>query len=396
VPVRTLDRYVVVESMKPLALALAVVLTALLLERMLRLLDLLANKGGPFALVLKMVGSLVPHYMGLALPAAFFLSVFIVTARFAAHSELDAVFGCGISLQRLVVPLVALGAAFAIFSVILFGYVQPYSRYAYRALVNIAENAAWDTTLEEGVFVTSRGRLTIMADSIDAERGHLEGVFLNRENEDGSTLVTTARSGHLVRSTEVGRYVLKLADGNQLRAGPDPADLTVLAFESLDVELALDDTVPPFRMRGEGERELTLTELWERLDAAGPEGNGIRAEFHARLARAASLLLLPFVAAPFGLAAKRARQAGGVIAAGVVLLVYHHVLQLGASLAELGQIPPVLGVWVPFGLFAAFGFVLFRSVGRHPEGNLLIATLDAIETGLRGLRARFAARARPA
>ncbi len=103
-------------------------------------------------------------------------------------------------------------------------------------------------------------------------------MFLNRENEDGSTLVTTAKAGHLVRSPEPGRYVLQLADGIQMRAGPDPADLKVLAFESLDVELALDDTVPPFRMRGEGERELTLTELWSRYDTPGPLGNGIRAE----------------------------------------------------------------------------------------------------------------------
>ena len=52
-PFGALDRYLLIETIRPLTVGLGIVLSALLLERMLRLFDLLVNKGGPLVLVLK-------------------------------------------------------------------------------------------------------------------------------------------------------------------------------------------------------------------------------------------------------------------------------------------------------------------------------------------------------
>ena len=75
-----IDRYIAMRTLRPFALSLGVVLAALLLERVLRLFDLLALKGGPYSVVIELAASLVPYYLGLALPAAFFLSVFLILA----------------------------------------------------------------------------------------------------------------------------------------------------------------------------------------------------------------------------------------------------------------------------------------------------------------------------
>ena len=66
-----IDRYIAMRTLRPFALSLGVVLAALLLERVLRLFDLLALKGGPYSVVIELAASLVPYYLGLALPAAF-------------------------------------------------------------------------------------------------------------------------------------------------------------------------------------------------------------------------------------------------------------------------------------------------------------------------------------
>ena len=62
------DRYLIGKITLPLVATLSVAALLLLLERMLRLFDFVVNQGGPVEVVFRMLGSLVPHYLGLALP----------------------------------------------------------------------------------------------------------------------------------------------------------------------------------------------------------------------------------------------------------------------------------------------------------------------------------------
>ena len=105
----TFERYLLRRSLTPLLVGTVVVLAALLLERLLRLLDLVVNKGSPIGLILKLLLNLTPHYIGIALPAAFFLAVLVAVNRLSADSELDAAQSFGIGPQRMLAPLLGLG-----------------------------------------------------------------------------------------------------------------------------------------------------------------------------------------------------------------------------------------------------------------------------------------------
>ena len=76
-----IDRYVLRLTTGPMLACLAVTLVALLLERALRLLDLLSQSSDRFGYVVQLTGQLVPHYFGLALPVAFFVALFIVITK---------------------------------------------------------------------------------------------------------------------------------------------------------------------------------------------------------------------------------------------------------------------------------------------------------------------------
>ena len=90
-----LDRYALRLFVGPLALVLATLLVAQLLERLLRLFDLAASAGAPLSSVLVMAANLVPHYLGLALPTAFTAAIFIAAARLSDDSELDIMLSTG-------------------------------------------------------------------------------------------------------------------------------------------------------------------------------------------------------------------------------------------------------------------------------------------------------------
>lgn len=361
-----IDRYVLKLTAGPMLGCLAVTLVALLLERALRLLDLLSQSSERFGYVVQLTGQLVPHYFGLALPVAFFVALFVVIVRLNDGSEIDALLAGGVSLTRLAAPFVALGVLLSVLSLTIFGYAQPYSRYAYRAVMHAAANAGWNGELQARAFVTDNN--TVMtADQADPTGERLECLFIRRINDAGREEVITAQSAELRVASDGASVTLTLHNGRRtLETGKDTYD--ILQFDSFVTDAKLAGAAALLRARGGDERELTLGELAAHArsgDSLLPKET-LMAELYARLARAAFLPFLPLIAFPLGLAAKRGRRAPGLVLAGILLLAFQHSLQLGQSLAEAGRMPAGLAIWTPFALFTGFGVWMFAGSRDRP------------------------------
>lgn len=392
---KTFDRYVLGKTILPLAVAVGIALFALLLERMVRLLDLVVNKGGPFYLLLQMLANLIPHYLGIALPAAFFIGVLHAVMKMSSDSELDAMQAFGGGLQRLLVPIMGLAVTLMVLSAIIIGFLQPYTRYAYRALVYTVTHTAWDTALERGTFFTGFGNKTIVVDGIARGGRQLTGIFIHEETPPAGSTTTTAQQGQIFRDRDNLRLILNLERGVRVESGQESGRSAVLTFDSfaLPLDVVLDKT--PFRERGERERELTLFELWPLLRAP-PEGMTratISAEIHDRLVRIATVLVLPLFAIPLGLASRRRRRGVGMAVGIVVVVLYHHLLRFGASLASLDQVSPWIALWLPFLVFSAASAWGFYATSTRPGVNPVAVALERFETllsalGPRRLRAR--------
>ncbi len=373
--------YLVRETSRPLLFSLMITLAALLLERTLRLLELLTSHGGPLELVFQLTMNLLPHYLGLALPATFFISLFVVISRFDSNNEFVTISGAGLSLYRIVRPLVMIGVGFAFISIALFGYIQPYSRYLYREIIHVVTTTAWNATLSERVFAKLGDGLTIYADEVDATGRRLAGIFI-REARDGTEILTTAQSGALLVDDSHTRLQLVLREGARTTIRKNAETLTV-NFTSVTFGRDFAFDAAPFRARGKDGRELTLNEIW-RLSGETPPGAaraGLSAELHTRLARAASLPLLPLLAMAMGMASQRASRATGIAAGGLILVLYHHMIQLGGSLVEREMFSPLTAIWLPFALFAGFCILTFHRTDASPGGN----PFDSIFAGVEGL-----------
>lgn len=392
-----MDRYLLQLMAPPMAAALGVVLIALLLERILRLFTLLAASSARFELILDLIGNLVPHYLGLALPAAFFISVFLVIARLGDNNEVDALLASGVSIARLTVPFAWVGAVLMVLSVLLFGFIQPYGRYGYNADLNAALNSGWDARVQPRTFIDPGHGITLSADRVDPTGRRLSGVFLRRALDGGLEEVITAGEGVLTPSMNGRQLTLTLRNAQQYRERAD-REPVVGGFETLTVEQSFSVDPPPFRARGGAQRELTLLELRREMTSA-PSPIARRqaaSELYARMVRSVSLPLLPLLAIPLGMAAKRGRRGPGVVIAAVVLLLYQHSIQLGQSFADDGRASALVGVWSPFLLFAALCVWLFAQSQRRPGETPFTFIVDAVGDLIDTVVARLRRRPEPA
>src|SRR6266478_1369747 len=130
---KTIDLYILKKTGVPLVAAVSIALVAMLLEKLVHVLDLVVNKGGPFVLLLEILANLIPPYLGLALPAALFAGVLLAAMRLSGGSEIDAMQAAGIGLARVMLPIMAIAIVTMIGGVAIFAVLQPRAFFSYRS-----------------------------------------------------------------------------------------------------------------------------------------------------------------------------------------------------------------------------------------------------------------------
>ena len=315
---RTIDTYVLRQIFKPLWIALVVALLVLLIERMLRLLDLVLGAQGPLKVVFEIMAYLVPNYISLALPMSLLLGVMLAFNRLSRDGEIDAMQGAGVSLARQSRAALLAAIGVAVITMIALGYLKPYGRYAYETLVFTVANATFQAFVQAGVF-THIQDTTFLIKHVRTRDGAFANVFLYEGSDDGSTVVT-ARSGVLVRPGDEAIPMLRLFDGIRLTIRDDAREEGEAKF---------------FRPRGADEREFTVSELWRRRfqPPPGVRVSDMRAEFHGRLARVLSVPFLPLIGIPLALGRRRSERSFGLAIGILVLIIYNQVLDFGENVS---------------------------------------------------------------
>jgi lipopolysaccharide export system permease protein len=204
--------------------------------------------------------------------------------------------------------------------------------------------------------------------------------------DDKSEEVITSESGRLAPAADGTRLLLSLSNGLIASSAPSGRVRTV-RFREASLNEDFTAVPPPYRERGNSVRELTLPELRSAASDSETVNATQRAgEFHGRVARTFLPLLLPLLALPLGMAAKRGRRAPGTVFAALALLALNQALQFGESLGETGRAPAWLAVWLPWVVFAVLGLWLFRSSLQWPGDNPVMRAVSAIEGAFEGMQ----------
>lgn len=368
-----IDRYILSHMAGPFFGALFGVLALLMLERLLRLLDLVNSNEGALRYIFDMLTNLAPHYLGLAMPAALFIACYVGYRRLASTSEIAALQSIGLGLGRMALPAFMAAALLAAFSALLHGYLQPHARYAYRSLGFLAAHASIAAALESGAFIENDG-ITFMAEQATPGGQTLAKVFVYEAVPDAPARIITSKGGALIESADGQRSALHFKDGLLVEEDANGGRRRI-TFDTFDWPINRG-ALGAFRPRGANERELTFPELLEARDDP-PEATTrarVVSEIHARAARAFSVLLMPMLAIPLAVAGIRTRTSAPLAFGIVVLLVFTQALQFGEGMADLQRAPVVAAIWTPVaGLFLISGFLFWRTwrgVGFDPGGWL--------------------------
>jgi lipopolysaccharide export system permease protein len=232
-----IDRYVVREIAAPLLLGVVLLTFALVTGRLLKLTEMVVNRGVSLRDVLAIVGYILPSFFELTFPMAVLLGVLLGFGRMSAERELIAARACGISLYRLAIPVLAIGVVVWMLSSWFAFSVRPWANHSLSGLLYRLSRTRTTAGLKEKVFNRTFPGIVLYVDHISASDGTLHGVMISDDRNRGQQSTIIAHNGIVLPDKQNHTVTLRLYQGSIFGIETENHASHVTSFRIYDLNL---------------------------------------------------------------------------------------------------------------------------------------------------------------
>ncbi len=356
---KQLDIYIFHKFISTFVFALLLFTMVAVVIDLVEKLDDLIEKQVPISeLILDYYVNFIPHIDALLTPLFVFIAVIFFTSRLAYRTEIVAMLASGISYYRVLLPFFV--AALLIAAMLWWGnnyavpnankqrlafevkYINAYARYRKNVHLQVQKN--------HYIFMENYA-------SNDST-----GYKFSYEIFNQGQLVYKLRSDRVQWNGNTGKWTVKNyvvrefnRDGETFEQGKSFD--TIYNFTPIDLE-----------KRKNSKEEMNTTELLEYIDlmkARGEEGvEFYYIELYRRTADSAMVLILTLIGAT--IASRKVRGGMGFhLAMGFALAgLYIVFTQFSKTFSTNGNLPPILGIWIPNFVFLGLGIWLFKKAQK--------------------------------
>ena len=367
---RLLDRAILKEITTAFLLGLMVFTFVLLTNKILRLVELIVNKGVGIFTVLQLFLYVLPYSLVVTIPMSVLLAALATFTRLSIDGELLGLRGAGLSLTRLTRPAGLFGIATTLATLVITIWILPYSNQAFKNLVFDMARRQVAVGIQEGIFNNAFDGLILYVERLDPQTSEMQGVFLVDSRNPAERRVIVAQGGRFTSDPQQLRMGLTLRNGSiHLSSAEQSGRYRLLTFQDYALTLDAGQSLTDPIQRPLGEQELTLSELRERaasLRAQGQNHHPPIVEFHKKLAIPFSCILFSVIGVPLASRIRRGGRGLSLVISVVFALGYYVLIVAGESLGDRGKIPEALGMWLPNFLIAVGGLAMLLRAEIHP------------------------------
>ena len=364
---RILDEYVVVEFLKTFTLVLSgFVILMLVFTIFDRVGDILRNHI-PLSIVGEYLINLTPYMLYLIAPLAVLIAVLVTFGVLNRNSELIAMKATGISLYRLVVPVVSISAILAVSLFLFDEYYLPQANRKQEALLNIIKGRPPQTVLhpeQKWIFGEPHpgepGRI-FYYQFFDPDRN--EFANLSIFEFDPSTFALSRRifAARVFWDSAAGSWHFQNGWDRDI-SGPNVTDYREFRQTSF-AEIHED---PGYFTKEEKQaQEMNFGQLNSYigdLRQSGFDTMRLRVELWHKLAYPLVAVVMAVLAIPFALSMGRRGSLTGIAVAIFVALTYFVVDGTFGAMGNVNYLPAALAAWSPDILFGLTGgYLLLRT-----------------------------------
>lgn len=212
---KRLHRYVLKAFIGPWIITFLLCVFILLMQFLWRYIDDLVGKGLDFSIILELMFyasfSLVP----LALPLSGLLASIMAMGKLGETNELFAMKSGGVSLYRIMMPLVMFNLFISFAAFFFSNNLMPYTNLKMRSLLFGIQQQRPEVIIQNGIFVEPADDICIKVDN-KSRNNDLNGILIyDHRTSSTPNNVTMASSGNILITEDNSMMILELHDGTR-------------------------------------------------------------------------------------------------------------------------------------------------------------------------------------
>ncbi len=380
------------ELLTPFLVALGLFTFIFMVGNLVKLADLLVNKGVGIIDIFKLLILLLPQLITFILPTSALAAVLLIFGGFAQNNEINAMKASGVNVLRVMYPVMAIAFLLSLVSLFFIDQLQPRAHHLFRQVFNDLAVKRPEAYIESGRFVKDFKGYILRVQKVNGKR--LEGITIFQPQDGKPTRTIIAEWGEITPSPDDKMLGLKLHNGVSDEPNPDnPSVVYKMHFETFMLPaMNLSDNNPgektkrkikdmplnnllltlrnmnQYREKLEAEQRGKLEgDRWDKTDI---ERNiqDLTRETKTEIQRKISFSFATFCFVLAGLPLAIITRRGEVIVSFTlsmgVVAVYYLFSIWGQTMSIHGILPPLIAMWLPNILVAGTAIFLMSKVVR--------------------------------
>ncbi len=382
--------YILKEILPIFLIGMMVFTVILLMDKILKLIELVVNRGGSLSQILMLFVFISPSFLIVTIPVAVLLATLLTFGRLSSDSEITAFKASGMSLYQLFVPISVFALATFLLASFLVFYGLPWGNRGFKSTLYILARSKADIEIKERVFNDSFNGLVVYVDRVPLQGSRMEGILIYDEREKGKSNTIVAKEGFLVKNREDEDFILRLNSGDIHRYEPKLHIFQKIKFDTYDLKLEMAKTFTAIEKKLK-DKEMSIDDIRERINEVKKVGGNTvpyEVEIQKRYAIPFTCIIFALIGVPLGIQPRRSGRSYGFVLSILLLIAYYVTLTAAEILAMRKTISPALGGWIPNLLFSVLGiYLLVKAANESPSKPIVWLTeaLDFIQQKWKGL-----------
>ena len=359
---KILRNYIIKEIIVMFVFSLIIFTFTLVAGNIIKLAELVINKGVDIRLVGRLFLYLIPFLLSYTIPMSILTSVLLVFGRLSGDNEIMAIRSSGINIYRLSLPLLVIGLVFSLLSIVLNNNIIPKMHFESRKIIKnigIKTPAAY---LEPGTFIKSFKGYIIFIHGIDKNK--LKGVRIYQPQDEHSTRTIIAERGEFITLDNQNVIKLKLINGTSDEPNPkNPINFYKLNFKTYYLTLNIDESIAPGGYTDKKPKEMNFQEIKNEINRLGKyhvDTPSLITEFHRKISISFASIVFIIIGIPLGIFTRRGEKTIQFAIALGVIVVYYILMAASIALSLKGIWNPGFWMYMPNIIIGAVGIILLR------------------------------------
>jgi len=365
---RILRTYIVLEFIKAFLLALTVFTFVMLTGNIIKVVDMLINKGVQLFYVIKLFLCLVPYLFIYTIPMSALCAALLVFGKLSSDNEIIAMKASGLSLFKISAPVLIMAFILSVYSLYINDRLVPIAHLETRKTmrdIGLKSPAAY---VEAGTFIRGFKEYIIFIYEINGN--YLKNIRIYQPQKDKPTRTVVAARGEFIPIPAEKMVKLKLIDGTSEEPIPtDPSNFYKLNFKTYYMTLNLEEPEKTSKNIKKKAKDMTFRELKQEMKEIKASGiddvTPLLTRIHQKIALSFASVAFVLIGLPVAVKTHRSEKSIGFGISLAILVIYWLFLATGNICAMKKVFPPWLAMWLGNIVFMTFGFVIFYRAARR-------------------------------